>query len=197
MSAATCVPRQAARPLFGPRRLDRHHADAGRATVAFGSPGACRPFSRDLPAALFGQGMMTEVALTAIGRWFAANRGALSRSRRWATGSARVSIPSSSSSSPPDRLRDTWLVCTGVILLIAAGDPRSSASSEPAQATTRRRRSRRSATGRARRSCAIRILRDLRRRAGARLHRHDHLLPPGSLAELRGWSLGTFGPRSC
>ena len=30
---------------------------------------------------LFGQGMMTEVALTAIGRWFAANGGVRSRSR--------------------------------------------------------------------------------------------------------------------
>ena len=116
-------------PFLG-RLLDRYSVPVvsigtmlmlAAATVAFGLAWSVPTFLLAIyMLRLFGQGMMTEVALTAIGRWFAANRG------------RAVSITTMGNRvgegvypllfvlvAPQIGWRGTWLVCAGVILLVA------------------------------------------------------------------------------
>ena len=69
---------------------------------------------------LFGQGMMTEVALTAIGRWFAANRGravAITTLGNW-VGQAVYPLLFLLIAAHAG-WRNTWLACAGVVLVVA------------------------------------------------------------------------------
>ena len=127
------------------------------ATVAFGMPWSIPSLLVAIyMLRLFGQGMMTEVALTAIGRWFAANRGrAVSITTIGHRVGERVYPLLFVLVAAQLGWRDTWLVCAGVILLIALPASSALVRVERIRSTRfRRRRGRRSATGRDWTSCA-------------------------------------------
>lgn len=145
---------------------------------------------------LFGQGMMTEVALTAIGRWFAANRGravSITTIGHW-VGEGVYPLLFVLVAAQIG-WRETWLVCTGIVLLVALPAISALVRVERHPGTEISRQPKEEIRDWTR----WEVLRDPKFYAigagtlapafiGTTIFFHQ-----AYLAELRGWSLGTFG----